>query len=894
MGPSIGIALIARNVEATIKACLDSFVEQVDQTVVVLAGESTDKTEEIVRSFRDKVEVHKFDWIDDFAAARNFSFSKLKTDFWLWVDADDEVYQAENLREIVSNLPNEVGAVWFPYHYAIDEFGNLITLYERERLLRASYHWLWRGRLHETVSALVPCKFVRTDHVIIRHNHLGGQPRNERNFRILNIMLKEAPNDKRIWLYLGHQNFATQDWMEAAKWYLQFGCDEGALPLERYQALCYCVKAMNALQDKQAVDIALLAIDLYPQYKDAYLELAHTYFNLGEIDKAIHFATLADMKEIITEPPHVIFINPLEYTFNRLTLLGECFARKQDLVKAIGYFKQAYAYRPITQIKDAIAKLEAEQMRNRVADSIKVLAVHLLNTQELVKLPSLLKTTPYWFRDTEDYKQLKTGVDFYTKELKSESNMVEEPGNGVIINVAQVDNIEALLEEADKKYDKVTIVSPYAGNGNGKQINTLSQSDLEHVLTAKENRHILDLRKEATRIWASYDKKMPSNLNIRLFLGQGLEVWNPDTIKSLGCGGSETWAAKTAEALAQKGCLPFIYAMDNQVWDGVIYRPFSDFKPDAMPCHLFISSRVPEVFNDEIPAVQKWLWFHDIHRWNRFTPEVAGVIDVLVVLSQWHANFVKATYPFMRDAEVIDMDKNKLIYNDCVAPEVWFADAKVSRLPKMAIIGNGIDTTRFEGHKVKRNRYRFIWCSSPDRGLEELLNLWPLIRKELPDAELKIFYGWEYFNHSLFIPEQRDLRNRLLKLIKQDGVEWCGRVGQKQLAEELFKAGAMVYPPPHQFRETYGIAFLEAQAAGAICFYRQNGALGETIGERGVPLSMDSTPEAIVRVIVDTLHNRKKCFTIRTKARDYALKRSWDSQAEKVLTLYRQIEEMKQ
>ena len=57
---------------------------------------------------------------------------------------------------------------------------------------------------------------------------------------------------------------------------------------------------------------------------------------------------------------------------------------------------------------------------------------------------------------------------------------------------------------------------------------------------------------------------------------------------------------------------------------------------------------------------------------------------------------------------------------------------------------------------------------------------------------------------------------------------------------------------------------------------------------------MDSTPEAIVRVIVDTLHNRKKCFTIRTKARDYALKRSWDSQAEKVLTLYRQIEEMKQ
>ena len=93
----------------------------------------------------------------------------------------------------------------------------------------------------------------------------------------------------------------------------------------------------------------------------------------------------------------------------------------------------------------------------------------------------------------------------------------------------------------------------------------------------------------------------------------------------------------------------------------------------------------------------------------------------------------------------------------------------------------------------KRVKNRFIWCSSPDRGLEELLNLWPILKKELPDAELKIYYGWEYFNSSLHIPYQREFKERIRALIKQSGVEWCGRVGQSQLPHELAKAEGMIF-----------------------------------------------------------------------------------------------------
>jgi len=889
MSQSIGVGIIARNSETTLKGCLDSLKDHVDQIVVVLAGESEDKTGEIVRSYGDRVEVYDFEWIDDFSAARNYCFSKLNTDFLLWVDADDVMINPENLRKLVENT--DAGAIWLPYNYAQDEFGNVTTLYERERLLRRIYGWLWKGRLHETVSPLSECKFVRSDEAMVKHNHLGGAPRNDRNFRILNIMYKENPEDRRIWLYFGHQHFAGRNWTDSAKWYLKFGSDPTAIPIERYQALCYGSRALRELRDKQCVEVALMAVELFPNFRDGYLELAHSYSLMGDPDKALHWVGISEIKEMITEPPHIIFINPLEYTFNKYCLCAECYMKKGDFERTMYNLQLAHGVRPIKEIEQNMEIIQNLHLRSRVIDSVKVLAVHLLNNNELAKLTYLPKIVPYWLRDLPEYQELVSGVQHHTKDMKDEPQIEEGEGKSAIVNIANVLNPQQYLAELDKKYDKVTVISPITSDG--KQSDVLSQYDMERLLAGSEERHILNIRREAQRVWGEYDKKLPTNLHVRMFVGQGLEYWNPATITSIGCGGSETAAAQICKELAARQCQPVMYAMDNQVWDGVIYRLFSDYKPGSIPCHLFISSRVPEVFHENIPAEQKWLWFHDIHRWDKFTPEIAEQIDVLVVLSQWHANFIKATYPFMKDAEVWDYDENKLTYRDCEATDVWYADTQAVNLPKIAIIGNGLDTERYKELTEERVPHRFLWCSSPDRGLEELLNVWPFLKKRLPDAELKIYYGWNYFDNYLAIDSMREFKGRILSLIQQEGIEWCGRVGQEQLALEQMKADATIYPPPHSFRETYGIAFLEAQAAGMLCFYRENGALGETVGNRGIPLKMDMTPEAIADKVADTLLDIKNCDRLRKKARAYAMKRTWGLQADKFLNLYQRVEGLK-
>jgi len=879
---SIGVAVIASNAEKTIKACLESFKDHVDQTVVVV-NNSTDKTREICESIKG-IEVYEFEWVDDFAIARNYSYSKLKTDWQLWVDADDVIVNPENLREIVELSQPEIGGVWFPYNYARDEFKNLSTTYERERLLRAKYGWVWRGRVHETVSPLFPCQYVRTDKVTMLHNHLAGPPRHERNFKLLYLMLEEDPEDKRIWLYLGHQHFANGEWIKAAEWYLKFGSDTGALPLERFQALCYCSKAMREIKDRQAIDVAIQALALFPDYKDGYLELAHNYLVFGEYEKAIQFAEIANI-DLTKAPPSIIFINPLEYSFNRLALMSEAYLKLGNLDVALKYAEEAHLVRPADNVKQNIQYVGQLIEKNTITEGIKKLAVHLLRNRELVKLKALLASVPYWFKETEEYVQLRNGVEVYTKDVLSQPLTYEGEGKTAYINASKILDLKEYLADIDKDYDRVFVTLPDSED----RFDTLCKSDVEELLISAPDRHIVNFHMTPLGMNMEYDKTMPSGMLIRFFVGQGLELWTPQTIREKGCGGSETSVAMVAHEMAKMGHQPIVYAMGDEVWDGVLYRHHSKFQPDAGVCNLFIASRIPTVFNYPIHALQKWLWVHDICCFQGLTPEVASQLDVIITLTHWQADFMKRTYPWLKDAEVIDMDDQDKTFEDLWSPLTYFPNAKLDKLPRIAIIGDATDTTRFENLNITKVPHSFIWCSSPDRGLEQILNMWPLLKEKLPDATLKIFYGWEYFDSSLFIPAQRTLKEKIRSLVHMDGIEWCGRIGQDELALELGKAQCMLYPPPHDFRETYGIAFLEAQAAGCIVFYRQTGALGETVGNRGIPLPLDSTQEQIINKIVETLGDEGLCYNISKAARNYGLNRSWDKQAEKMLKLYNRI-----
>ena len=82
---TLSLCMIVKNEEDVLGRCLSCMDGIADEIVIVDTG-STDRTREIALQFTSKV--YDFPWRDDFAAARNFAFSKATMDYTLWLDAD--------------------------------------------------------------------------------------------------------------------------------------------------------------------------------------------------------------------------------------------------------------------------------------------------------------------------------------------------------------------------------------------------------------------------------------------------------------------------------------------------------------------------------------------------------------------------------------------------------------------------------------------------------------------------------------------------------------------------------------------------------------------------------------------------------------------------------------
>jgi len=100
----VSFALIVRNEEAKLPACLESIAGIAGEIIVVDTG-STDRTKEAAAGFGAKV--FEFPWIDDFAAARNECIRHASGEWIFWLDADERVDEEnrEKLRRLLDSLP---------------------------------------------------------------------------------------------------------------------------------------------------------------------------------------------------------------------------------------------------------------------------------------------------------------------------------------------------------------------------------------------------------------------------------------------------------------------------------------------------------------------------------------------------------------------------------------------------------------------------------------------------------------------------------------------------------------------------------------------------------------------------------------------------------------------
>lgn len=169
---TISLCMIVKNEEETIERCLKSVEGAVDEIIVVDTG-SGDRTKEIASGLGAKV--YDFKWIDDFSAARNFSYEQAAMDYILWLDADDILLpdDAAKLKALKQSLPADISAVMMKYNTAFDAHGNVTFSYFRERLSRRSSNFKWREPVHEYLE--VSGKRLNSD-IRVTHSKPAERP----------------------------------------------------------------------------------------------------------------------------------------------------------------------------------------------------------------------------------------------------------------------------------------------------------------------------------------------------------------------------------------------------------------------------------------------------------------------------------------------------------------------------------------------------------------------------------------------------------------------------------------------------------------------------------------------------------------------------------------------
>ncbi len=246
---TISLCMIAKNEERVLKRCLDSVADLVDELIIVDTG-STDATMEIAASYPG-AKVYEFAWINDFAAARNFAFSKATQEYIYSADAD-EVLDEENrerfkiLKQVL--LP-EVEIVQMKYGNQL-RFGTVYNYDEeyRPKLFKRLRTFEWEEAIHETIRT-TPVIFD-SDIVI---THMPEQSHAGRDFAAFERLTAKGERlSKRLHNMYAKELFITgtdEDFMRAGAFFEESAADTGRTSEEVKEACLVAAAAANRAGD---------------------------------------------------------------------------------------------------------------------------------------------------------------------------------------------------------------------------------------------------------------------------------------------------------------------------------------------------------------------------------------------------------------------------------------------------------------------------------------------------------------------------------------------------------------------------------------------------------------------------------------------------------------------
>lgn len=299
--PTLGLTMIMKDEIEDLDRIVKDYGQYFDKLYVTVTDKKTHtkllkKIAQNPAAYK-KVELSFFKWIDHFGKARLYNQQQVQADYWMWIDLDDEIEGAENIREVVDYMETKgLNMAWFKYDYiqrlTLTEPGSILW---RERIVRTASKLTWRDQpVHETIDDQKDGKQELLSQVVIKHRQTAAHTAvsGKRNKLILERDWQKTHRAETAF-YLGEYLAESGDYEDAIK-KLSFVTEHSKSDMFRFAAWQYlftCYYQIGKYDAALTAANACIAIDR--SHPDSWFYRFLAYWAMSDHSSAMQSAEIA-------------------------------------------------------------------------------------------------------------------------------------------------------------------------------------------------------------------------------------------------------------------------------------------------------------------------------------------------------------------------------------------------------------------------------------------------------------------------------------------------------------------------------------------------------------------------------------------------------------------------
>ena len=235
------------------------------------------------------------------------------TDICICLDLD-EVMLPGWKDELLKIWNKNITRIKYLYNWKLDKNNKpLISFYADK--IHAYNKYIWTHPVHEVLKPISFENIIQTDKIII--NHYPDQTKSRSSYlKLLELSVKEDPNDDRNLHYLGREYMYYHKWNKCIDTLIKhLNLKTSTWKDERAASMRFIARSYIALKRyNEAIMWYKKAILEAPYLKEAYIELIMLYYNLKQYHEAIKYG-----KKV------------LKIKNNNITYINEIFTKDETL-----------------------------------------------------------------------------------------------------------------------------------------------------------------------------------------------------------------------------------------------------------------------------------------------------------------------------------------------------------------------------------------------------------------------------------------------------------------------------------------------------------------------------------------------------------------------------------